>query len=261
MNRFSIANAGSSMFLAFAAAFLVLPTLIVIPMSFSRNDILIFPPSGFSLRWYENFFSASEWRQASLNSVIVAISTMVLATMVGTSAALGLARLNQRLRGPTMLFFLVPIISPAIVTAVAMYKSFALWGLSGTVAGMVIAHSALALPFVVIYVSASLQKMDWRLEQAARSLGASPRRAFFHVTLPAITPGVLVGSFFAFLTSFDEVVVSLFLAGSRAVTLPVQMWNGIRFEINPTVAAVAVVLLLISSSIFIFVSLVRRRFI
>jgi putative spermidine/putrescine transport system permease protein len=185
---------------------------------------------------------------------------MVLATALGTSAALGLTRIGPSLRSPMTLLFLVPVIAPAIVTAVAMYKSFALWGLSGTVLGMVLAHSSLALPFVVIYVVAILQKMDWKLEQAARSLGASPRRAFFHVTLPVIVPGVLVGAFFAFLTSFDEVVVSLFLAGSRAVTLPVQMWNGIRFEINPTVAAVSVVLLLISSLIFVLVSLVRWRF-
>jgi putative spermidine/putrescine transport system permease protein len=260
MNRSSVANAGGWLFIVLAATFLILPTLIVIPMSFSRNDILIFPPSGFSLRWYENFFAADEWRQATLNSLIIAISTMVLATALGASAALGLTRIGPRLRGPMTLLFLVPVIAPAIVTAVAMYKSFALWGLSGTVLGMVLAHSSLALPFVVIYVVAILQKMDWRLEQAARSLGASPRRAFFHVTLPVIVPGVFVGAFFAFLTSFDEVVVSLFLAGSRAVTLPVQMWNGIRFEINPTVAAVSVVLLLISSSIFVLVSLVRWRF-
>jgi putative spermidine/putrescine transport system permease protein len=260
MNRSSVANAGGWLFIIFAATFLILPTLIVIPMSFSRNDILIFPPSGFSLRWYENFFAADEWRQATLNSLIIAISTMVLATALGTSAALGLTRIGPRLRGPMTLLFLVPVIAPAIVTAVAMYKSFALWGLSGTVLGMVLAHSSLALPFVVIYVVAILQKMDWKLEQAARSLGASPRRAFFHVTLPVIVPGVLVGAFFAFLTSFDEVVVSLFLAGSRAVTLPVQMWNGIRFEINPTVAAVSVVLLLISSSVFVLVSLIRWRF-
>jgi putative spermidine/putrescine transport system permease protein len=260
MKRPALPSAIIWLFIIVAASFLILPTLIVIPMSFSRNDILIFPPTGFSLRWYENFFAANEWREATLHSLVIALSTMVLSTVLGTSVALGLSRVGLRFRGPLTLLFLVPVIAPAIVTAVAMYKSFALWGLSGTIPGMVLGHTCLALPFVVIYVSAILQKMDWRLEQAARSLGASPVRAFLHVTLPNIMPGVLVGAFFAFLTSFDEVVVSLFLAGSRAVTLPVQMWNGIRFEINPTVAAVSVVLLVISSLVFMFVSVARRRF-
>jgi putative spermidine/putrescine transport system permease protein len=184
---------------------------------------------------------------------------MVLATTLGTLAALGLARLSARARGGAVVLLIVPVIVPAIVTAVATYNTFTRRGLSGSIPGMIFAHSVLALPFVVIYVSAVLQKVDWRTEHAARSLGASPLRAFCHVTLPAILPGVLVGAFFAFLSSFDEVVVSLFLAGSRAVTLPVQMWNGIRFEINPTVAAASVVLLLISSCIFLLISIVRKR--
>ena len=250
---------GKALFIAAAALFLMLPTLIVIPMSFSSADTLVFPPRGFSTKWYANYFSTPEWRWATFNSVTVALGTTILATSLGTLAAFGLARLPVRLRGGFTIVLLLPILVPAIVTAVATYNIFARWGVSGSLAGLILGHSALALPFVVIYVSAVLQRMDWRIVHAARSLGASPARAFWHVTLPAIMPGAIVGAVFAFLTSFDEVVVSLFLSGSRAVTLPVQMWNGIRFEINPTVAAVSVVLLVISSFVFALISMARKR--
>ena len=258
MMRAVLARTSKSLFVGAVGLFLVLPTLIVIPMSFSSADILTFPPHGFSTRWYANYFAASEWRAATINSLIVAVGTTVLATSLGTVAALGLLRVADRWRGTVTMIFMAPILVPAIVTAVATYYSFAHWGLSGSLAGMILSHTGLALPFVVVYVTAVLQRMDWRTVNAARSLGATPARAFWHVTLPAIMPGVMVGAFFAFLTSFDEVVVSLFLAGSRAVTLPVQMWNGIRFEINPTVAAVSVILLGISGLVFLLVAAAKK---
>ncbi len=252
------AAAASGSFIAGVGALLVLPTLIVIPMSFSAADILIFPPIGFSFRWYENFFSDPQWRAAAVNSVTIALGTTCLATVLGVLAALGLARIPLRYRGGLTLFFLAPAVVPTIVTAIATYQAFARMGLSGTIGGVILGHTILALPFVVLYVSAVLQRVDWRLVHAARSLGATPARALFLVTIPAIMPGIVAGAVFAFVTSFDEVVVALFLCGTRAVTLPVEMWNGIRFEINPTVAAASVILLLISSSVLVLVSLLRK---
>ena len=150
------------------------------------------------------------------------------------------------------------MIVPSIVTAVAVYNTFARLGLTDTVGGMILAHTILGLPFVVINVLAVLQKMDWRIVDAARSLGATPPRALVLVTLPAIMPGVVAGALFAFVTSFDEVVVALFLAGTAAVTLPVQMWNGIRFEINPTVAAVSVILIGFTTIMFALITTLKK---
>jgi putative spermidine/putrescine transport system permease protein len=150
------------------------------------------------------------------------------------------------------------MIVPSIVTAVAIYNTFARLGLTDTIAGMILAHTILGLPFVLINVLAVLQKVDWRIVDAARSLGATPSRALLLVTLPAIMPGVLAGALFAFVTSFDEVVVALFLSGTSAATLPVQMWNGIRFEINPTVAAVSVILILFTSIVFALATTLKR---
>jgi putative spermidine/putrescine transport system permease protein len=241
-----------------AGLLLLLPTLIVIPMSFSAAEMLVFPPPGFSLRWYANYLASPEWRGATLNSIVVALGAAVLATILGTLAALALARHRVPGAGLVRTLFLLPIIVPSIVTAVAIYRVFSQVGLASTIPGLILAHALLGLPFVVINVSAVLQKMDWRIEQAARSLGAGPRRAFITVTLPMIAPGILAGALFALLTSFDEVVVALFLSGIGAVTLPVQMWSGIRFEINPTVAAVSVLLVLVSTTVFAAFAALRR---
>lgn len=238
--------------------FLVAPSLVVIPMSFSSAELLAFPPPGYSLRWYANFFARPEWTLAGRNSFLVAGLTTVLATGLGTMAALGLVRGRVPLRALVTAVFLTPMIVPAIVTAVAVYGLYATLRLTGTVAGMVLAHTVLALPFVIVNVSAVLQGMDWRIEQAARSLGASPLRAFWLVTLPLVRPGILAGALFAFITSFDELVVALFISGIEAVTLPVQMWSGIRFEINPTVAAVSTMLIAMSALVFAVVSIARR---
>jgi ABC-type spermidine/putrescine transport system permease subunit II len=158
-------------------------------------------------------------------------------------------RLAPRFGTPITMALLLPLMMPGIVTAVALYRGYAQIGISGTVFGLSLAHAMLGLPFVVINVLAALQKMDWRAEHAARSLGASPVRAFLLVTLPAIRPGIVAGAAFAFLTSFDDVVVALFMSGVDATTLPVQMWNGIRFEISPAVAAVSSILLVLSCTV------------
>lgn len=245
-------------FVGLVLVFLALPTLAVIPMAFSSAELLIFPPPGFSVRWFETFFKRPEWYGAAVNSFVVALCTTALATAIGTAAAMALSRGGLRLKGLLGVFFMLPMMVPAIVTGVALYRSYAAWGMAGTIPGLVLAHTVVALPFVVINVSAVLNRMDWRLEQAARSLGASAIQAFRRVTFPIVRPGVLAGALFAFLTSFDEVVISLFMTGVDTVTLPVQMWTGIRFEINPIVAAVSVMLVLMSGLVFSAYALIRR---
>ena len=239
--------------------FLILPTLVVVPLSVTQTDFITFPPQGFSGRWYQAFFERAEWRGAFATSIVVAVLTTVLATALGTMIGLGLPRLRprtNRILGP---FFLLPMIVPSIITAVALYGPFARLGLIATVPGLVLAHTILALPFVVINVSAIVQKLDWRIVNASRSLGASPMVAFRRVTLPILAPGIAAGAVFAFLTSFDEVVVALFISGSGATTLPVQMWSGIRFEISPIVAAASCLLLVASSLLLILFSLLKRK--
>lgn len=253
---------GSSILSAVAAAlciFLILPTLIVAPISFTETDFITFPPHGFSMRWYAEFFQRPEWRNALVTSAVAAVLTTVLATVLGTMIALGLAGLSRRVGRAVSFFFLLPMIVPTIITAAALYTPFARMGLIATIPGIVLAHTILALPFVVINVSAILQKLDWRVVNAARSLGASPAAAFRRVTLPILAPGIAAGAVFAFLTSFDEVVVSLFISGAGATTLPVQMWSGIRFEISPIVSAASCLLLLVSCLLLTLFWLLKRK--
>ena len=241
------------------ALFLVAPSLTVVVMSFNSAELLTFPPTTYSTRWYVSFFTQPEWQAATVNSIIVALSTTVVATALGTMAALGLVRGTYPGKKVIMALLLTPMVAPVIVSAVAMYGWYARLHLVGTRVGLVAAHSILALPFVVVNVSAVLQRADWRLPQAASSLGASPLWTFLLVTAPLIRPGIAAGALFAFVTSFDDVVAALFLSGIRAETLPVRMWAGIRFELNPTIAAVSTLLIVISAIAFAGFELVRRR--
>jgi putative spermidine/putrescine transport system permease protein len=220
-------------------AFLAAPIAVVVAVSFSSASYLTFPPPAFGLRWYAVYLSSDDWLRPTWLSLWVAAAVVVLATLLGTLAALGLARLPRPLRALASGLILSPLIVPTIVVAIGIYYAFSRLGLVSTPAGLILAHSCLAVPFVVTSVSASLKGLDPRLEQAALSLGATPRGTFFQVTLPLIRPGILVGALFAFITSFDELVVALFISGSGAVTLPRRMWDDLRFQIEPTIAAVS----------------------
>jgi putative spermidine/putrescine transport system permease protein len=259
MKRLGLASASVSSTTAIVCIILLLPTLAVVPLSITRTDFVVFPPQGFSTRWYQELFTSDAWRLALTNSFITATLTTLLATPIGTMMALAMARLKGVLFTAANVFVLLPIIVPAIVTAVAMYGLLARAGLIGTIPGLVLAHTVLALPFVVINVAAVAQKFDFRIEQAARSLGASPFSAFRLVVLPHLMPGIAAGALFAFLTSFDDVVIALFIAGVNAVTLPVQMWSGIRFELSPVVAAASTVLMLMSCLLMFLQWWVRRK--
>jgi putative spermidine/putrescine transport system permease protein len=184
---------------------------------------------------------------------------VVLATLLGTLAALGIARLPKTLRVLASALILSPLIVPAIVVAIGIYYAFARYGLVGTPAGLILAHTCLAVPFVVISVNASLAGIDPRLEQAALSLGATPTGTFFQVTLPLIRPGVLAGALFAFITSFDELVVALFISGSGAVTLPRRMWDDLLYQIEPTIAAVSTLTIVLSVALMGCAHMLRKR--
>jgi putative spermidine/putrescine transport system permease protein len=235
---------------ALVLGFLILPILIIGPLSFSSGTFLTLPLPGLSLRWYEEFFTSAPWRLSLRNSLIVASATTVLATALGTLAALGLTR--ARLPGHNLLMALIvsPMIVPLVIVAVGVYFAYAPFGLTGSLLGLTLAHTALAAPFVVITVSATLQGFD---------LGASPIVVFRRIILPLILPGVVSGALFAFITSFDEVVVALFLTGPAERTLPRQMFNGIRENISPVIAAAASLLILLSVLLLTVLELLRRR--
>ncbi|EWG98442.1 ABC transporter permease [Halomonas sp. BC04] len=246
--------------------FLVGPLLIIIPLSFNAQPYFTFSekmlsldPEGFSLRWYQDFFTSSAWLNAIKNSFIIGIASTILATVLGTIAALGLSSRNMPARGAIMALLISPMIVPLIISAAAMFFFFSKVNLAQTYLGVILAHTALGIPFVVITVTATLSSFDTTLIRAAHSLGANPTRTFFKVVLPLVTPGVVSGALFAFITSFDEVVVVLFIAGPEQRTMPIQMWSGIREQISPTILAVATMLVLLSMLMLTTLELLRRR--
>ncbi len=239
--------------------FMALPIVVIVVLSFSSASYLTFPPPAFGVRWYQEYLGSAEWLAATGLSLSVAASVVVLATILGTLAALGLARLPPVLRNLAAALILSPLIVPVIVVAIGIYYAYSRYGLVGTPIGLVLGHTCLAVPFVVISVNASLAGLDRRLEQAALSLGATPWGTFRQVTLPLIRPSVLTGALFAFITSFDELVVALFLSGSGAVTLPRRMWDDLRFAIDPTIAAVSTLTIVLTASLLVVVHLARQR--
>lgn len=239
--------------------FLMAPTLVVVPMSFTASNALTFPPEGFSTRWYEKMVTDPQWSTGFVNSAQVAFLTAILATTLGTLAALGTVRGRFPGKGALNALLLSPLIVPVIIIAIGMFSVFVSWKIAGSVVGLVLAHTALAVPFVVVNVSATLRTMDRNLELAAQSLGAGPVRAFRRITLPLILPGVLAGGLFAFITSWDEVVVSIFLTTARFRTLPPTMWEQIRQVVDPTVAAVSTTLLVVTTSVLLLAFVVRRQ--
>ena len=238
---------------------LILPIMAIIPISFTSDTMLTYPMPGVSLRWFKEFFNSVMWTLSMKNSFIIAGATTALATALGTLSAIGLTMANFPFKGIITGIMIMPMVVPIVITAVGIYFFFAWIGLASTHLGMILAHTALATPFVVITVTATLQGFNRNQIRAGASLGASPPRVFFKVTLPQILPGVISGALFAFVTSFDEVVVALFIAGSEQYTLPRQMFAGIREKYNPTIAAVAAMMIVVSVALLVSVELLRRR--
>ncbi|WP_034295117.1 ABC transporter permease [Herbaspirillum sp. RV1423] len=239
--------------------FLILPILVMIPLSFSDSSFLMYPIKGFSLRWYQNLFESDDWMRAARNSFIVAPAATVIATVLGTLAAVGLNKADFRGKGVLMAILISPMIVPVVVVGVGVYLFFAQIGLSDTYLGLILAHAALGAPFVVTTVLATLQGFNHNLVRASLSLGAGPLRTFFRITLPVIAPGLISGALFAFTTSFDEVVLTLFVAGPNQATLPRQMFAGIKDNISPTIAALATILIIFSTCLLLVLEWLRGR--
>lgn len=226
--------------------YLILPSLIVVPLSFNATSYLQFPPKAWSLRWYQQFFGTHAWMEAMVTSFQVGLATMVGATALGTAAAYGMVRGRMRHQEALFAMLLAPMIFPVIIFSVALYFMFSRLTLVGSILGLVVGHTVLAVPVVFLIVSAALEGLDEMVEFAGLSAGAPPWKVFFLITVPAIRPALVTAALFAFLISFDEIVVALFMSGSTSITLPKRMWDGIRFEINPTIAAASTLLVVIS---------------
>ncbi|WP_338505687.1 ABC transporter permease [Erwinia aphidicola] len=239
--------------------FLIVPVLVIVPLSFNASSFLSYPLSGFSLRWYQTFFHSQEWLSALGNSLIIAPLATLLATVLGVLASMGLVRGEFRGKGLVMAIIISPMVAPVVIIAVGMFFFFARLSLLNSYLGLVLAHALLGVPFVVITVVAVLKSYDTNLSRAAASLGASPFLTFRKVTLPLIAPGVFSGALFAFAASFDEVVVTLFLASPGQRTLPIQMFAGIRENLDPTIAAAASLMIGASLILLIVMEILRRR--
>lgn len=246
--------------------FLMLPILIIIPLSFNAEPYFTFTegmlaldPAAYSTRWYTEIFTDLKWTLAIQNSFIIGIASAIVATVLGTVAAIGLASPVMPFKRLITALLISPMIVPLIIIAAGMFFFYTRFNLVGTYTGLIIAHAALGVPFVIITVTATLAGFDRSLYNAAVGMGASPTRAFWDITVPLIRPGVISGGLFAFVTSFDEVVVVLFLAGPEQRTIPRQMFSGLREQINPTILAVATLLILLSVALLITLELLRRR--
>ncbi|RPG98171.1 MAG: ABC transporter permease [Candidatus Pelagibacter sp. TMED106] len=248
--------------------FLIAPLFVILPLSFNAEQyihfsekMLAFDPDGFSLRWYEDMIwgTKNPWGLATKNSLIIAFFATIGSTVLGTIAALGLSSRHMPYKAAFMALLISPMIVPLIISGTAIFFFMAKVGLAATHTGIILSHIILGTPFVVITVTATLTGFDHSVTRAAASLGSNPVNTFMKVTLPLITPGVISGALFAFVTSFDEVVVVLFLAGLENTTIPIQMWVGLREQLSPTILAVATCLIIMSTLILVSAELLRRR--
>lgn len=239
--------------------FLLAPILVIVAVSFDRSTLFEFPPQQWSLRWYRALWDSRDWREAFALSFWLATGVTALSLLIGVPAAYALAR--GRFRGQRIIeFFLIsPMVVPVIVLAIALYMLFAPLGLIGRPSGLLLAHTVLALPIVIVVVGAAFRRTDRAVELAARACGASFPRAFWHVSLPAVRPAVISAAAFAFLTSFDEVVLVLFLGGPKTATLPKRIWEAVKFELDPSLTAVSALLVALTVLALLVAELGRRR--
>lgn len=247
-----------AVYAALIVFFLVAPLLVILPLAFTSSAFLTYPVPGWSLRWFRELFTNAVWSRSIVNTLIIASSTTALATVLGTLAALGLRARNLGLKSQIRILFLLPMVVPAVVMGVGMQALFVRLGFNSTYISVIVAHTVLAMPFVVISVSGSLAGIDSRVERAAESLGASPMRVFRLVTLPLALPGVLSGAALAFATSLDEVVLTLFVAGPNQRTLARQMFSTLRENISPAIASAAFIIIVGTVVIAAVLMLARR---
>ena len=239
--------------------FLLFPLLTIIPLSFNAGEFLYYPLKGLSLRWYDAFFSSPEWWRAMKNSAIIGFFATILATVLGTIAAVGINRADFPGKQFLLGLLISPMMIPLVITALSLYLFYARLGMNDTYIGLILAHAILGMPFVLITVSATLQSFNTNLIRAGASLGASPAKVFFDIIMPNIAPGIASGAMFAFATSLDEVVVVLFVAGPDHRTLPRQMFTGIREQLSPTILAAATVLIVVAGLFMLVLEWLNRR--
>lgn len=246
--------------------FLITPIVVIVPLSFNAEpyftftrEMLTLDPEGFSLRWYQEFLNSDEWLTGIKNTFIIAIASTFLATSLGTIAALGLSKPYMPYKNAIMALLISPMVVPLIISAAGMYFFYSSIGLTSTFPGIILAHTALGTPFVIITVTATLVGFDQTLVRASANLGADPTTTFFKVIMPLIAPGVISGALFAFITSVDEIVIVYFIAGPEQKTVPLKMFSGIREEISPTILAVASILVGISILLLTTLEMIRRR--
>lgn len=238
---------------------LVLPTFIVIPMSFSDSQYLEFPPSNWSSRWYEVYFGSTKWMRATATSVQVAIITMLVATPLGTMAAYALFVSGHRASRVLFMLLITPMIVPVILIAIGTFYAYGRVGLNNTITGLVLAHTAMAIPLVMIVITAALRSYDLNQERVARSLGATRTKAFFQITLPQIRFSVITASLLSFLTSFDEVIIAIFVSGGVNATLTKHMFSALRDFIDPTIAAISTIMVLVSTILLLMTQFIGAR--
>jgi putative spermidine/putrescine transport system permease protein len=243
---------------ALLVIFLVAPMLIVVVISFSSAPFLMFPPPGFSMQWYHKLFADPAWIESLTASVEIVVPTGILAMVLGTAAALGIARSDIPGKKIITGLLMAPIVVPVIIIAAAIFGVFRIWNLNGTLPGFILAHTVLTVPYVVSTVLASLQMVDERYEQAALTLGAPPWTAFHRIVFPLILPGVLSGLLFAMVISFDELVVSLFISSPTFRPVTVQMWSDVLGDVDPTTAAIGTLLFLLSLLVLLLEAVMRR---
>jgi len=231
-------------------SFLVVPLLVVVPVSFSAGMYLQFPPPGFSLHWYQDYFGDPQWIDATRLSLEIALSVVVLAVGLGMLAALAIVRMPFPGIGFIRMLLMTPLIVPSVVVAIAVYSVYVSFHLIGSFIGIVLAHTILALPFTIVLLVAGFQRIDRRLEEASFTMGASVGRTFWHITLPILRPSLFAAAIFAFIASWDEIIMVIFIGGGAGTTLPLRMFNYLRTEINPTIAAVSTLLLAFAIAVF-----------
>jgi putative spermidine/putrescine transport system permease protein len=242
-----------------ALVFLIAPVLVIVPLAFNADPYFTYPIHEYTLKWFVEFFTNETWRVSVRNSFVIALAATFIATTLGTLAAVGLMHRNLPGRALITAVLVSPMIVPIVIIAVGAYFFYSTLGIANSLTGIILAHAVLGTPFVLITVSATLAGFDLSLVRAARVLGASPWTAFRRITLPIIWPGVFSGALFAFATSFDEVVVVLFLGSVEQRTIPRQMWTGLREQLSPTILAAAVVMILISVAMLLTLEALRRR--
>jgi putative spermidine/putrescine transport system permease protein len=249
----SVSRVALFVVVGFVLLFLLLPIIIIPILSFGSSPWLQFPPPGWTLKWYDQLFSSSEWLIPILNSLKVAIAVVIVSQLLGIPISIALVRGKFPGQGLLNALFLTPMIMPYIIVAIAMYSLFLKLGLTGTFTGLIITHTILALPFVVINVTNSLRSVNVAIEHAALSCGANPLIVFWKITLPLIKAGVSSGAVFAFIVSWDEVIAAIFIADPTTMTLPIKIWSSLRLDLSPVIAAVSTILIVLSL-IMLFIS-------